>query len=336
MNVKEQYWKYSLITIVLALGILIFLKLTAFLSGFLGALTIYILVRKQMIYLTEKRKIRRSISALILSSEAILCFLVPVSLFVWLLVSKLQNINLDPQTIIAPIEQTVNIIRDKTGYDLMDSNSLSFLISLLPRIGQAIMGGIGSFAVNLFVMIFVLYFMLIGGTKMEGYINEVLPFSEGNTREVVHEIKMIVRSNAIGIPLLALIQGTVALIGYFIFGAPNALFVGLLTCFATIIPIVGTALIWIPVAAYLALTGNLASSIGLALYGGLIISQCDNPIRFVLQKKMADTHPLITIFGVIVGLQVFGFMGVIFGPLLLSLFLLFVNMFKKEYLDDRK
>ena len=91
---------------------------------------------------------------------------------------------------------------------------------------------------------------------MEAYIDDILPFNEKNTREVTHEINMIVRSNAIGIPLLAVIQGGVALIGYFIFGAPNAWLIGVLTCFSTIIPMVGTALVWFPVAAYLALTGE--------------------------------------------------------------------------------
>lgn len=213
---------------------------------------------------------------------------------------------------------------------MLGSDTLSFIVSLLPKIGQAVMGGISSFAVNLFVLVFVLYFMLIGGTKMEAYIDDILPFNEKNTREVTHEINMIVRSNAIGIPLLAVIQGGVALIGYFIFGAPNAWLIGVLTCFSTIIPMVGTALVWFPVAAYLALTGEWANAIGLAAYGGIVVSQCDNLIRFILQKKMADTHPLITIFGVVIGLSLFGFMGVIFGPLVLSLFLLFVDMFKKN------
>ena len=208
-------------------------------------------------------------------------------------------------------------------------------MSILPRIGQIIMESISSLAINLFVMIFVLYFMLIGGKKMEAYVNDILPFNETNTQEVIHEINMIVRSNAIGIPLLAIIQGGVAMIGYLLFGAPNILMLGFLTCFATIIPMVGTALVWFPVAAYLAISGDWFNAIGLFGYGAIVVSQSDNLIRFILQKKMADTHPLITIFGVVIGLPIFGFMGVIFGPLLLSLFFLFVDMFKKEYLDLR-
>ncbi len=335
MNIKEQYWKYSLIVIILLIGVIIFRQITPFLGGLLGALTIYILVRNQMIYLTETRKMKRSLSAFLITLETALVFIVPAALTIWLLVNKLQDINLAPQTFIAPIQQTAVIIKEKTGYDVLGSDTLSFIVSLLPRIGQAIMGGISNLAINLFVMIFVLYFMLIGGQKMESYVNDILPFNETNTKDVIHEINMIVRSNAIGIPLLAIIQGGVAMIGYLIFGAPNIWLLGFLTCFATVIPMVGTALVWVPVAAYFALNGEWFNAIGLFAYGGLIISQLDNLIRFIIQKKMADIHPLITIFGVVVGLPLFGFMGVIFGPLLLSLFFLFVDMFKKEYLDSR-
>lgn len=333
MNIKEQYWKYSLIIIIVGLGIILFRQITPFLGGLLGALTIYILVRKQMIHLSEKRKMKRSLAAILITGEAILCFLVPLALVVWLLVINLQNINLDPQKIIAPFEEAATIIKAKTGYNILGGEVISHVISILPSIGQTIMGGISSFAVNMFVLIFVLYFMLIGGKKMEQYINDILPFNEINTQNVVHEINMIVRSNAIGIPLLAIIQGGVAMIGYWLFGAPNILLSGLLTCFASIIPMVGTTLVWIPIAVYMALIGNWLQAAALALYGALIVAQLDNLIRFIIQKKMADIHPLITVFGVVIGLSIFGFMGIIFGPLLLSLFFLFVDMFKREYLD---
>lgn len=309
MSTKEQYWKYSLITIIIGLGIILARQITPFLGGLLGALTIYILVRRQMIYLSEKRKVKRSIAATVITAEAILCFLVPLALVVWLAVVNLQNINLDPQAVIAPFEEAASIIKARTGYNILSGNSLSFFISSLPRIGQTLMGGISSFIVNMFVLVFVLYFMLIGGKKMEQYVNELLPFNETNTQEIVHEINMIVRSNAIGIPLLAVIQGGVAMLGYWIFDAPNILFSGFLTGFASIIPMAGTALVWIPIAIYMALIGNWFQAIGLVIFGSLVISQLDNLIRFVIQKKMADIHPLITVFGVVIGLSLFGFMG---------------------------
>ena len=332
MSVKEQYRKYSLITIILGLGLLLFLKMTPFMGGILGACTIYIMVRDQMLYLTQKKKIRKSVTAIILLIEAILCFLVPLSLAVWLLISKLQTVNVDTATFVDTITNLADWIRRKTEYDLLSKENISSIASILPGIGQFLMGGISSFAVNLFVLVFVLYLMLIGGTKMEQYIYELLPFSDSNKKHVMNEINMIVRANAIGIPLLAIIQGAIATLGYYLFDAPSALLFGFLTCFATVIPIVGTTLVWFPLAAYMAISGDWPHAIGLLLYCGLIVTNIDNLIRFILQKKMADTHPLITIFGVVIGLSLFGFMGVIFGPLLISIFILCVNIFKEQYL----
>ena len=336
MSAKEQYWRYSLITIILVLGIILFIEFISFLGGILGASTIYILVRNQMLYLTEKKKIRPSMTAILLLIESILIFLIPLTLTVWLFISKLQNINLDPNAFVREVEHIVNLIENKTGYNIFDRDNISSIVSTLPQIGQTLMSGITGFVVNIFVLLFVLYFMIIGGKKMEKYIYEILPFSQENKKNVVKEIELIVKSNAIGIPLLAIIQGLVALIGYVIFGVPNALLFGFLTCFATIIPIVGTSIVWAPLVVYLALTGNWIFAICLAAYSLAIITNVDNLIRFVLQKKLADTHPLITIFGVVIGLSLFGFMGVIFGPLLLSIFILCVNIFKKEYLENNK
>ena len=91
---------------------------------------------------------------------------------------------------------------------------------------------------------------------MEAYIGDILPFNKRNKKEVLHEFHMVVRSNAIGVPLLAILQGAVAMLGYYIFDAPGALLWGIVSCFATIIPVVGTAIIWIPLTVYLAISGS--------------------------------------------------------------------------------
>ena len=244
-SLKEQYWKYSLIAIILVLGLILFLKLTPFMGGLLGACTIYIMLRKQMFYLTHKRHFGKGISAVLLLLETILCFLVPLSLVAWLLIHKLQTVNVDTQAFIHTITQLTDWVRTQTSYDLFDQKNISSVASILPSIGQFLMGGISSFTVNIGVLIIVLYFMLIGGKRMEQYIYEILPFNEENKKEVLTEIHLLVRSNAIGIPLLAVIQGMIASLGYYLFDAPSVLLFGFLTCFATIIPIVGTALVWI-------------------------------------------------------------------------------------------
>ena len=150
---------------------------------------------------------------------------------------------------------------------------------------------------------------------------------------MLREIHRIVRSNAIVIPLLAVGQGFVAWVGYVIFGVHGTLLWGVLTSFATVIPIVGTALVWVPLALYTGLAGHWGQAVGLLLYGVLVVTQVDNILRMVLQKRLDNAHPLVTIFGVIIGLSLFGFMGVIFGPLLLAMFVFCVDLFKRKYLD---
>jgi len=302
MNTKEQYCKYSLITIILVLGVILFIKFAPFFTGILGAATIYLLVRKQMFYLTEQKHIKNYLAATFMLFEAALCFLIPVSLVVWLLISKLQNINLDPQAYISTIQHIADLIHQKTDYNVLNNDNISFITSLLPKIGQFLVGNISGFTINLFVMLLVLFFMLLKGKKMEVFFYEILPFTKANKKSVLAKINMIVKANAIGIPLVAIIQGGIATAGYLIFGVPNPLFWGFISCFATIIPIVGVGLIWAPLVTYLLLTGDWEHAIGLGAYSIIITTNADNLLRFMLQKKLANTHPLITIFGVFIGL----------------------------------
>ena len=333
LSVREKYWRYSLFVLIAGLGLTIFVELTPFLGGLLGAVTIYVLLRRQMWFLSERRRWRRSLAASLLLGEAIFFFLVPISLIVWMVVNQVQDIALAPESVVEPLKHIAALIHDKTGYNLWQEKNITSLVGVIPRLGQWVLGSIMDFGINIIVLLFVLYFMLIGGLRMETYCREILPFDRCAARSVMREIHMIVRSNAIVIPLLAVSQGVVAYVGYLAFGVPEPLFWGVLTCFATIIPIFGTALVWLPLAAYMSLDGNWGQGVGLVMYGTLVVTQVDNLVRMVMQKKMADVHPLITIFGVFIGLSLFGFMGVIFGPLMLAMFVFCVNVFKRRYLD---
>ncbi|MCC8154005.1 MAG: AI-2E family transporter, partial [Tannerellaceae bacterium] len=197
-------------------------------------------------------------------------------------------------------------------------------------------GGISGFGINIAILVLVLYFMLIGVREMEKYVYSILPFNDENKKQVMGEINIMVKSNAIGIPLLAIIQGVIATIGYFIFKAPTPILFGLIACVATIIPVIGTAIVWFPLCLYMGISGHWLHALGLGIYAIIVISNADNFIRFMLQKKLADIHPLITIFGVFIGLSLFGFIGVIFGPLLISFFLLCFNIFKRELIAGKE
>ena len=329
-NSRERYFELSLLFLILILGYALILQALPFVNGILGSITLYVLLRRPNFYLARKYGKRKS--PWIITIAVTVFILIPLSLLAWYAIELVQNFDLDPKIAIEKITTTIKKIEEATGFDLITDKSLSFITAQFSNIFNMLMSGINNFAINVFTAILLLFFLLSGGMKMELYIAKLLPFSEENKHAVIKRLHVIVRSNAIGIPLLAVIQGVVATIGYMLCGVNNALLFGVLTGFASIIPIVGTMIVWIPLVIGQYFDGSLLSTLGLAFYCIAIISQCDNVIRMILQKRMANTHPLITIFGVIAGLPIFGFMGVIFGPLIVSMFLLFVDMFAKQYI----
>jgi len=251
-------------------------------------------------------------------------------------VSRIEQADWSVDKIVAPAMQMADVLKQKYGIDIASQQTLTFLGSKLTALGQSIIGSIGSFFINLAVALILLFFLLNSGRKWEQYLASIIPMKNINKKETMNRINLMVKSNAIGIPLVAILQGVIAFIGYLIFNVPNAGLAAIATGFCSVVPIVGTMVVWVPLGIYFMVLGQWGAAAGLLAFGAVFISQSDNLLRFILQKKMANTHPLITIFGVIAGLSLFGFIGIIFGPLLVSLFLLFVDMFRKEYLSGEE
>ena len=212
-------------------------------------------------------------------------------------------------------------------------------LSRLPKLGTNLLQVVGNriyyFVINILVILFVLYYMLFSNDEFDRSIREILPFKEENKQILSEETNLIIQANAIGIPLMAIIQGVFAYVGYLIFGVESSCSMQF-TAFATILPLVGTMIIWVPIGISMLVAGDYVNGIGLMIYGLVIIGGVDNVARFLLQKKLADIHPLITVFGVLIGIPMFGFWGVILGPLILSLFILFFNMYRHEYVKGSK
>ena len=114
--------------------------------------------------------------------------------------------------------------------------------------------------------------MLYEGKSMEHYISTLLPFKAENKIEVLKKVQLMVRSNAIGIPLLAIIQGFISLGGYLICDAPNPFLSAMLTAFASVIPLVGTALVWVPITIYFLIVGSWVNALMMLGYGAIPLS----------------------------------------------------------------
>src|SRR5690606_11046275 len=126
-------------------------------------------------------------------------------------------------------------------------------------------------------------------------------------------------------------QGIVAMIGYWIFGVESYILLGLLTGIASIIPILGTMTIYVPICLIAFATGSLGNAIGLTLYCFFLVGAIDNLLRFTILKTIGNVTPMITVFGVLLGLNLFGMLGLIFGPLILSSIGVLVKVYSNEY-----
>ena len=141
----------------------------------------------------------------------------------------------------------------------------------------------------------------------------------------------MITANAIGIPIICFVQGIFAALGYWIFGVHDWGMWAFLTGVFAFFPLVGTMIIWVPIVLFMFSTGNTWMATGLTIYSIVVTGNVDYITRLGLLKKIGDVHPMITVLGVIAGLGLFGFMGLIFGPLLVSYFIILVKIYMNEF-----
>jgi predicted PurR-regulated permease PerM len=324
------------IAAIVFLGIVLFRELWFFTSAFLGSVTFYVLMRKRMFYLTENKGWRRSAAAAILMLLSFFVILVPIGILGNILYSKIADIVTHSNEYLNSLKHVADQIKEKTGYEIVKPQNIDQLGSYIAQLLPKVLGITVNTLALIAAMYFILYFMLVNGRRMEESLYEYIPLKDANVELIGREVKVMVISNTIGIPLIALIQGVIGLIGYLIIGVKEPWLWFVATSIAAMMPVVGAALIYVPVAISLFATGEIGKGIAMTVYGFGVIGTVDNLFRFLLNKRLGDIHPLITIFGVIVGIQLFGFIGLIFGPLLISMFLLLLKIYSSEFIVKRR
>ncbi len=325
-----------IIVIILFLGIVLMLELWFFLSAFLGAITFYVVMRERMFYLTEKRKWRHSSAAWILMLLSFFVILMPIGLLGNIVYTKVSYVVTHSDELINSLKKAAEQIGNMIGYKIIDPNTINRLGTYLAQFLPKILGVTFNTITLIASMYFILYFMLVNGRNMEEALYEYIPLKDGNVELLGSETRTIIMSNAIAIPLIALIQGVVALIGYLIIGVSEPWLWFVATSIAAMMPVVGAALIYGPMTVWLFAQGETGKGIAMGLWGFGIVGVVDNLFRFMVNKKLGNIHPLVTIFGVLVGIQLFGFIGLIFGPLLISLFILSLKIYSSEFIVKKR
>jgi len=316
--------------LILFLTVLIVRETLPYLSGVLGAVTLYVILKGWMKKLIN-RGWRPPLAASLLMAGSFVGILIPVTLIAIMLTSKIGKAVANSERVLKALKDQLNNVEENLGYSISSSIDTSSVTNWVSSNLQSLAGGTFNAFIAIGIMYFMLYYMLTNRESLRDSMITYIPLGKENLRIIGEESNQLVKSNALGIPLVAFVQGIIALIGFLIFGVPDPFFWFVITAIGSMIPFIGTAIGIIPACILLFAQGSDFQAIALLIYGFVVVGSTDNIIRLYVLEKLASVHPLITLFGVIVGVQLFGFIGLIFGPLLVSLFLLILKIYKKEY-----
>jgi predicted PurR-regulated permease PerM len=258
----------------------------------------------------------------------------PIYFSIDLLSTKFAAVLANPTDLMMKTKVVEQRFADFSGIHLLSDENLMVIQKKATTIIPTLINSSAILLSNFAIMFFLLYYFLKSGRELEIFLFRHIPLKPHNLQLLGHETLGMVRANAIGIPVLAITQGLIAALGYWIFDVNDFVLWGFLTGIFSMVPVVGTAIIWIPIVAYMVAVDQNSQAIGLLIYALVLITHIDYVVRLTLLKKYMDVHPLITIFGVIIGIGLFGFWGVIFGPLLISYFLILVKIYMNEFYID--
>lgn len=324
------------IAVILFLGIVLTRELWFFFSAFLGAVTFYVLMRQRMFYMVEKRGWKPSRAAIILMLLSFFMILVPIGLLGNILYSKISYVIAHSTELINSLKIATAKLEEKIGYKFLDPNAMNKLGNYLAQLLPKILGVTFNSFTLVAAMYFLLYFMLVNGRRMEKALYEYVPLKDSNVELLGSELRNIISSSAIGIPLIALVQGIAGLVGYLIIGINEPWLWFVATTIAAMLPIVGAAVIYAPLTIMLFVQGHTGKGIAMGIWGFGVIGLVDNVFRLLVNKRLGDIHPLITIFGVVIGVQLFGFIGLVFGPVLIALFILLLRIYSSEFIVKKR
>jgi predicted PurR-regulated permease PerM len=333
---NQKLRQLSFFVFLVFMFVFLFLQMSAFLPAFLGAITFHMLLRHAMDYLVVKKRWKKGWAATLLLLVSFLVVIVPIALMINILSSRIAEAIKHSNSIVNSATAFIRGLEQRFHISLMSGDNANSISATAAKTLTGVLSATFNSVTSVLIMYFILYFMLVGKKEMENWVYNFIPLKDENVMLVGREMRNLVISNAIGIPLVAILQGIVGLIWYLIIGVDDVWFWFIFTCIASMLPFVGAALAYVPLSIVLFAAHKNWQAISMLIYGFGVIGTVDNIFRFTLQKKMGNVHPLITVFGVVIGISLFGFIGLIFGPILISMFILLVKIYMNEFIERKK
>lgn len=317
--------------LIAGLSAVLFWNLRFFVPALLGAYTLYMLLRSALFYLIEKRRWPIRAAAVVLLLGSFVAILLPINWVFGLLQSRVIALFQNSDGLLQNAEQVIRSLEAQYGVTLLTPDNMKSLSDWAVQQVQGVIGATVNGLGLVLAMYLILWFMLTEWERMERLFFDWLPLREENVLYVQQRLNEMVWSNALGIPLMGIVQGFAALVVYWLLGVQDPWLWFAVTFLSGMLPVVGVALAYVPLSLILLSQGMEWKALLIFLYGFLVVGSVDNIARMWLLRKIGRTHPLITLFGVIVGLKLFGFIGFVFGPIMISLLLLLLRIYHKEF-----
>ncbi|TYZ07892.1 AI-2E family transporter [Hymenobacter lutimineralis] len=325
---RQQY--VLLILCLIGLATLILIGLGSYITAFLGAGILYVVLRPWFTALVHRRGWHPQLVTTGLLTFAFVVIILPFTALTLMLVSRIRAYAQDTSQIMAVLHK----IEQKAGYALTTEQNVRSLVqqsvSWLSQRIPSLASGLLHFAVVIGLMLFTLYFMYTQEAGFLRGLRRYLPFRPNTLHELGDSLKNNVQANVIGQALISLVQALLSGLTLWIFGVPDALFWGVVSFFMAFIPVLGTPLVWGPAAIIKLSQGYTGQGVGILLVGVIVIMNIDNLLRILLARRIGNIHPLITLAGVVLGVEIFGILGLVLGPLLLSYFIVLIRVFERE------
>jgi len=332
---KEEYFKKILTAIILGVLLVLafFLLRPLLLSIVLGVILAFIF--NPVYKLVNKKLKTKNLSAIIICASLITLIALPVWFFTPIIIDQSFKMYQASQQVdfVTPFQNFFPSIFASEDFSAEIGSTIRSFVSglankLVNSLGELILN-FATFFFKSIVVFFTFFFVLRDKDELISYLKSLSPFSKDVEEKFFESSKNITASVIYGQVIIGVIQGFIIGLGFFIFGVPNALFLTLLASLAGIFPIIGTAIIWIPVAIYLIIEGSTFATIGVIIFG-VISSSVDNFLRPIIVAKRTDIHTSVLFIGMIGGLFLFGVLGFILGPLILSYLLILFEIYRNK------
>jgi predicted PurR-regulated permease PerM len=195
----------------------------------------------------------------------------------------------------------------------------------------SLLGGAASTILDLIISLFAVYYLLRSGNATWRAVRPFIPFSEAHADELLAQFQSATRSTLLGSVLIAVTQGGLVGVSFWLTGLSSAPFWGVVATVASLIPLFGSAIVWVPGVIALAMQARYGTAIIMLAFCGIVVSSVDNFVRPIVSQRISSVHPMITLVGAFAGIRVFGLIGLILGPLSISYFFVLLRMYQEEY-----